>query len=351
MSEPRLPSPLAAMTEDVGAMLQKGLTEWWNEETEYVLQRIERWAAYARGYNRLRSQRLSRGRMTMQTGQEPRWSISSNKLIIEDMSWSPRFHTFKKSRRKSRPEETKINCCGTFNYQSNSHLDSNCLETYRYDHSIYFKTIGDIKNSKKDLAEETKNEQEDRISVSSEELVEWDVKSVSDFIANQLIEDGLTSENIKNIFATTTASVQEQVNFDSVTWSNVDLTKLDLNDDPAVGHGPVVDEENNLTILEANEESNNNSTEGTKFVENANLKNQQPLLGYITKDEDAAEETRKNDEAKNRLDSWRTRRASRKVKQSPIMGDNDVIWPSVLLNYTKNVDNISSPHHYWQVTK
>lgn len=349
MTELRLPSPLAAMTEDVGAMLQKGLTEWWNEETEYVLQRIERWAAYARGYNRLRSQRLSRGRMTMQNSQEPRWSISSNKLIIDDMSWSPRFHTLKKSRRKSRPEETKINCCGTFNYQSNSNLDSNCLETYRYDHSIYFKTIGDIRNSKKDLAEETKNEQEDRISVSSEELVEWDVSSVSNFIANQLLEDGLTSENIKNMFATTTTTDQDHNEIDTITWTNVDLTKLDLNDDATPGNvlidEAVIDEENNPTVLEIDEESNNNFAESIMFVGNTHSKNHQE------EDEDAAEESRNNHEAKSYRVTRKTRRASRKVKQSPIMGDNDVIWPSVLLNYTKNVDNISSPHHFQQVTK
>lgn len=326
-------------------MLQKGLTEWWNEETEYVLQRIERWAAYARGYNRLRSQRLSRGRMTMQTGQEPRWSISSNKLIIEDMSWSPRFHTMKKSRRKSRAEETKINCCGTFNYQSNSNLDSNCLETYRYDHSIYFKTIGDIRNSKKDLAEETKNEQEDRISVSSEELVEWDVNSVSHFIANQFLEDGLTSEDIKNMFATTTTNVQDHDQVDTITWTNVDLTKLDLNEDATIGDVAVVDEENNPTVLEIEEESNNNFAESMMFVEDASFKH------LDREGEDAAEESRNDHEVKSCHITRKTRRASRKVKQSPIMGDNDVIWPSVLLNYTKNVDNISSPHHFQQVTK
>ncbi|XP_076650725.1 uncharacterized protein LOC143357910 [Halictus rubicundus] len=349
MTESRLPSPLAAMTEDVGAMLQKGLTEWWNEETEYVLQRIERWAAYARGYNRLRSQRLSRGRMTMQNGQEPRWSISSNKLIIEDMSWSPRFHTLKKSRRKSRAEETKINCCGTFNYQSNSNLDSNCLETYRYDHSIYFKTIGDIRNSKKDLAEETENEQEDRISVSSEELVEWDVNSVSDFIANQLLEEGLTSQNMKNMFATTTTTVQDHDQVDAIAWTNVDLTKLRLNEDATSGDVTVIDEQNNPTVLEIDEESNNNFPECITFVEDTTLKNQQEHFDHDG--EDAVEESRNNHEVKSCLVTRKTRRASRKMKQSPIMGDNDVIWPSVLLNYTKNVDNISSPHHFRQVTK
>nr|XP_003702371.1 PREDICTED: uncharacterized protein LOC100881271 [Megachile rotundata] len=249
------------MAEDVGVMLQKGLAEWWNEETEYIFQRIERWAAYARGYNRLRSQRLSRGRMTMQGGQEPRWSISSNKLIIDDSSWSPRFHTLKKSRRKSRPEETKINCCGTFNYQSNSNLDSSCLETYRYDHSIYFKTIGDIKNSKKEAAD-TKNE--DRISISSEELVEWDVNTVSDFITNQLLED-----RFKDVLDAMDNSGQESNEVGSVTWFNIDLSKLDLNEDTAV------DEQNNqnLTVFENEEERNNNYVR-KESVMDENLKNQ-----------------------------------------------------------------------------
>ncbi|XP_029034379.1 uncharacterized protein LOC114871935 [Osmia bicornis bicornis] len=264
------------MAEDVGVMLQKGLAEWWSEETEYIFQRIERWAAYARGYNRLRSQRLSRGRMTMQGGQEPRWSISSNKLIIDDSSWSPRFHTLKKSRRKSRPEETKINCCGTFNYQSNSNLDSTCLETYRYDHSIYFKTIGDIKNSKKE-AEEVKNE-EDRISISSEELVEWDVNAVSDFIANQILEDGF--QNVLDAMDNSDPGTDE---IGSVTWFNIDLSKLDLNEETTTVS--VVDEQNNQSNMKMkfdieNEENNNN------HVMDENLKNQ---TQFVVEDEEDIE--------------------------------------------------------------
>ncbi|CAL7933786.1 unnamed protein product [Xylocopa violacea] len=248
------------MTEDVSVMLQKGLSEWWNEETEYIFQRIERWAAYARGYNRLRSQRLSRGRMTMQGGQEPRWSISANKLIIDDSSWSPRFHALKKSRRKSSPEETKINCCGTFNYQSNSNLDSSCLETYRYDHSIYFKTIGDIKNGKKESNDANcKCKEEDRVSISSEELVEWDVDAMSDFIANQLLEDGFANDNAGDIFDSEGNPVRDTSGLKSVTWFNVDLSKLDLNEDGITV--TVIDEQNNknsLTASECEKERNNN---------------------------------------------------------------------------------------------
>ena len=329
------------MTEDVGVMIQKGLSEWWSEETEYIFQRIERWAAYARGYNRLRSQRLSRGRMTMQGGQEPRWSISSNKLIIDDCSWSPRFHTLKKSRRKSRPEETKINCCGTFNYQSNSNLDSSCLETYRYDHSIYFKTIGDIKNGKKD-GSDSKNEREDRISISSEELVEWDVNTMSDFIANQLLEDTFANMDDENVFDSTENSDRDANRLDSVAWFNVDLSKLDLNEENiTVTVTQVQDNENNSIISKNEEETNNNYTQSRESVVNANLKNQ-TQLACVVQDENNAKETQS---PKKFLDVRKTR-SYRTVKQLPVVGDNEVIWPSVLLNYTRNIDPSNSPHHY-----
>lgn len=44
---------MVTMAEVRETILQKGLSEWWNEETEHVFQRIERWATSARGYNRL----------------------------------------------------------------------------------------------------------------------------------------------------------------------------------------------------------------------------------------------------------------------------------------------------------
>ncbi|XP_016922938.1 uncharacterized protein LOC108004494 [Apis cerana] len=336
------------MTEDVTVMIQKGLSEWWSEETEYIFQRIERWAAYARGYNRLRSQRLSRGRMTMQGGQEPRWNISSNKLVIDDSTWNPRFHTLKKFRRKSQPEETKINCCGTFNYQSNSNLDSSCLETYRYDHSIYFKTIGDIKNGKK-VNDDTKNEGEDRISISSEEIVEWDVSTVSDFIANQLLEGRIDDDDDnENVFNPTANSDQNENRFASVTWFNVDLSKLDLNeDDVSIDNGQ--DDENNLTITEIEKESNNNYIQSEKSLMNTNARNE-TKLSCLNEDKimcNERERKERNEEGMKRFhEIQRTKRLIRTVKQVPIVGDNNVIWPSVLLNYTKNIDSSNSPHHY-----
>lgn len=278
----------------------------------------------------------------MQSGQERRWSISSNKLVIDDSSWSPRFHTLKKSRRKSRPEETKINCCGTFNYQSSSNLDSSCLESYRYDHSIYFKTIGDIKNGKK---ETSKGVEEDRVSISSEELVEWDVETVSDFIANQLLEDRYTGNNDENVFDSSESPSQSE-NVDSVTWYNVDLSKLELNGNE------VSNEESNdesLTTCGNVEERNNNYIQSEEPVVD--------LTNRVVEDENNAEKTEDDEEEseeqgiKRFLECRRTKRAYRTVKQLPIVGENEVLWPSVLLNYTKNIDPSNSPHHYNKLRK
>ncbi|KAL2711898.1 hypothetical protein V1478_018919 [Vespula squamosa] len=144
------------------ALFYKGLFEWWNEETEYLFQRIQRWAALTKGYNRLRSERLSKGRLTMHAESGSKWNFSSNKRIflrtkeyfIEDSSWSPSFYVLKRNQRRSRQEEKiKINrnADSVLRYRTNDNLDSTCLENYRYDNSIYFKTIGEIRNDKKNL--------------------------------------------------------------------------------------------------------------------------------------------------------------------------------------------------------
>lgn len=140
------------------------------------------------------------------------WSASSDET-------PPRFQTLKRSCWKSHPEEIKINCCGTFNYQSSSKLDSNCLETYRYDHSIYFKTIGDIRSDKR---EEDQNQNQDSTSVSSEEQIEWDASSLTDTISNKL-----SSEEINNISGI--ATEREEGRTTQNIWPIVDLSKLDLN--------------------------------------------------------------------------------------------------------------------------
>nr|KAF7406595.1 hypothetical protein H0235_014251 [Vespula pensylvanica] len=144
------------------ALFYKGLFEWWNEETEYLFQRIQRWATLTRGYDRLRSERLSKGRLTMHAESGSKWNFSSNKQIflrtkeyfIEESSWSPSFYILKRNQRRSRQEEKiKINrnADNVLGYRTNDNLDSTCLENYRYDNSIYFKTIGEIRNDKKNL--------------------------------------------------------------------------------------------------------------------------------------------------------------------------------------------------------
>ncbi|KAL6258170.1 hypothetical protein P5V15_010095 [Pogonomyrmex californicus] len=195
-------------TENRETMIHKGLSEWWSEETEYVLQRIERWAAFARGYNILRSQRWFKYRQTVQKS----WNTFFDEIPLQ-------FHNLKRSRLKLRPEETKINCCGSFNYQSNSKLNSNCLETYQYDHSIYFKTIGDIKNDKRD-----QNYNQDRVSISSEEIIEWNASSLTNSI---LSLNTLIFEDTNNISDAITEQKENRVT--QSIWPIVDLPKLDLN--------------------------------------------------------------------------------------------------------------------------
>lgn len=172
------------------------------------------------------------------------WSISSGEI--------PQCQFLKRSRWKSRPEEIKINCCGTFNYQSNNRLDSNCLETYRYDHSIYFKTIGDIRSDKRN-----QNQNQDSASVSSEEQIEWDASSLIDPVSNKL-----SSEETKNI-SNTAEYIAEREKDRTIqnVWPIVDLSKLNLNltdnreRDKWLSHS--VDEDDNHRRDERQTENNN----------------------------------------------------------------------------------------------
>lgn len=171
--------------------------------------------------------------------------------------------------------------------------------------------------------------------------MEWDASDVTDFIADQLFEDGFDDglDGVKDVFNGTENSGQDEA-VGSVTWCTVDLTNLDISE--LNSSDGMVDEQNNenLWMAQSDEENNNNYMEERRFVRDANLKNQTQMNGTSA---NCLEELQ-NREIKF-LDA-RTRRASKGVKQPPIMGDNDVIWPSVLLNYTKNVDPSISPHHY-----
>lgn len=363
-----------AMTEEMGASLHRGLSEWWSEETEYILQRIERWAALARGYNRLRSQRLSRGRLTMQEEQEPRWSISSNKIVIEDPNWSPRFHNLRRShRRKSRSDENcRINCCGTFNYQSSCNLDSNCLENYRYDHSIYFKTIGDIKSSKRDGASLSDEENE---KTFGDERVEWQAKSPIELFDEYCKNDDSEEDHNDYNNSDDCTAVRIRVNDLSIdetsssdqysdrgnenVWSIVDFDKLSLDVDTENDNfiNESINNDKCVNLDNSNVDSDNNNlheihpidtTEKMIQLQLSELTSNQTRLDSTVQTINNSISSSKDHMTVPRITSTRrSRRNSRKVRQPAVVGDNNVMWPSVLLNYTKNVDNSAvSPHHY-----
>ncbi|XP_058804798.1 uncharacterized protein LOC131671963 [Phymastichus coffea] len=145
---------MGVASEDSGLLsFPKNLSVWWSEEADNVLQRFERWAAYARGYNRLRSARLSAGRMTMnEEGPDcNRWSINqtTSRLQVDGGRWAPSFRQRTRQRQPAAAERSRLRCCANLDYKSNGNLDSDCLQTYGMDHSIYFKTVGDVRSEKR----------------------------------------------------------------------------------------------------------------------------------------------------------------------------------------------------------
>ncbi|XP_051154205.1 uncharacterized protein LOC127277270 [Leptopilina boulardi] len=185
---------------------QRALFEWWNEETEYFFQRIEHWAACARGYNRLRSQKNTRNKMKIikeENSLSSRWSIAGNKLFIEETSFNPRLQPLNRSyARQSEHEELKLNCCGTLNYRSNGKLDSTCLETYSYDHSIYFKTIGDLRRNRDEIINESslKIDEKCDIELNDDEIEEFCQINVEKFDENANIyqDSDIEKNNLEN---------------------------------------------------------------------------------------------------------------------------------------------------------
>ncbi|XP_015521774.1 uncharacterized protein [Neodiprion pinetum] len=294
----------------------RGLSDWWNEETEYVFQRIEEWAALARGYNRLKSQRYSRGHLTMK--EEPgdtNWSISANKLVVGDCeSWNPRFYRLERSwRRKSRPEEVRINCCGSLNYQSNNRVDSQCLEAYRYDHSIYFKTIGDIRGRNRNRNSSLKRAESPKIAGE---------------IECHRCDDELSGKSPLHDEDQPSKAAGTQV------WPITDLTQMNLEADESRRY---LDDE-----LEGNLQNDNYCSSEDNLNNNNQANNSVQFTGNSI--------TRKTDQPlslKQRLVSIRrTRQSPRKVSQPTIVGDNNVVWPGVLLNYKKKGEAVCSPHRH-----
>lgn len=266
---------------------QRALSEWWTEETEYLFRRIEHWAACARGYNRLRTQRISRSRVTMkdENSTSSRWSIAGNKLFIEESSFNPRLQPLNRSHAsKSQHEELKLNCCGTLNYRSNAKLDSTCLETYSYDHSIYFKTIGDLKRNKD-------QESNDQSSENSQDFKIYD---------NEKIEK--KSENGKQY--------NQLIFIESFNDENEEFSRNEI-DQKLMKN---LDENANMNEMEENQEE-----------EDVNLN---------------ISEKGNQDETKEYFS------ARRKIGEYQQVAGDEIIWPGVLVSYRKNIDPTSSPHRY-----
>lgn len=309
------------MTEESSLSFHRNFSEWWSEETEYVFQRIERWAAYARGYNRLRSQRLSSGRMTMHKDERSTWSISSsNKMVIDDTSWSPRFQDLKRSHDQRSPrEETRLNCCGTFDYKSNGNLDSNCLDTYRYDHSIYFKTIGEIRNSKrddhhKDFDVEASNSEDENVEFEQEFE---DLTYPIDFEGDRDPNRGLGNSQI-NRSGTDERFDGENANFSSIWADRENFAReeeefVDIFEDRAFRN----DDNNNVIVDEEWKDFESSET-------NSNL-------------------TKESDKSKSTVD-LEGRSSSVKVCQPSSRG-NDV-WPALLQLEEDGNFALVSPHHH-----
>ncbi|XP_044001545.1 putative uncharacterized protein DDB_G0282281 [Aphidius gifuensis] len=258
---------------------QKGLSEWWNQESEYLIQRIEKWTGFSRGYNRLKTIK----------------SIDDDDCEIDENLYY---------KRKKITEKNKINCCGKFNYQSNNNFDNTCLETYRYDHSIYFKTIGDIKNSKNNNQIDDKHDNisnKTKTLLNNEENIEWNIK-MNDNYLNYCYNsnDEILNDNY-NYLKNYNNNNDDFQKYLRTVWPNI----------------------NEFIEDEANKDDddieNDNSIE---FKNNTQLKNHDKSLSRFFK--------------------------SRKINKSQKYHSKEIIsWPSVIFNYNNNMDQESSktsPH-------
>ncbi|XP_057325834.1 homeobox protein 9-like [Microplitis mediator] len=322
------------ITEDV-VSFQKGLMDWLTEESEYVLQRLDRWTSIARGYNRLYPQRLSRGCMTMQ--KEP-----------DDESWrhSPSFHTLtgSSSRRVTRiPDEVrKINCCGTFNYQSNSRVDNSCLEAYRYDHSIYFKTIGDIKSSKNIKETENHECKEETLDCSDDQ----DLNDVSG-------DETLNDEIMNDLNDVESPMDEDSISNNEITWFDKNYCEV-LNQE--FSRNCCIDQTTDTFIdhkydcLNNNNNNNNDNNNNNNEVQCQNLNNNSSSSTNLsteimnTNQMTSVEEKNQDNGVTRILSFGKSNRRTKNIKQSKVLGDNNISWPGVLFSY--NVDSsLASSHH------
>lgn len=151
------------------------------------------------------------------------------------------------------------------------------------------------------------------MSISSEELVEWDASSFVDVIANKSIsEETCNNNHLNEPNVSNTVAEQEKKGMMQNSWPIVDLTKLDLDlmDNRKKDERLLcLIDRDNLEINEKQWENNNNSLENKT----------------------------KNYERMEKFPLFRkTRRLS--MRTSLLVSENNVIWPGVL-NYNKILNN------------
>lgn len=302
---------MVAMAANKGMIVQRGLSEWWSEETEYMFQRIERWAAFARGYNRLRSHRWFKDERTTQERQD------TSGLAKPSVEGTSRFCNIEQSRRKSHSEENRINCCGTSNYQSNSKLDSNCLDMYRYDHSIYFKTIGDIRSGKINGGL-FRDDDENGMSIDNEEYQEVDASSLIDLLADEIMFEEIRDNNRPNNPSICITNERKPNRGMRNVWPIVDLVKLDFNamENPCVPRS--FEREDNRERDETRQWTNNGNVD-SKEMNSADIETWQEK-------EDRSDNQSTDHQRTKKFNSFRRiRRPSWNARKTPIMGENNVV--------------------------
>ncbi|XP_033228398.1 uncharacterized protein LOC117180159 [Belonocnema kinseyi] len=333
---------------------QRAFSEWWTEETEYLFQKIERWATCARGYNRLISQRMPKSRMPMEENiSSSRSRISGNKLFVEEASWNPRFQTLNRSHAsKSQPEELKLNCCGTLNYKSNSKLDSTCLETYSYDHSIYFKTIGDLKTkSTQDLREENQDWQKECLDlkddfekVDKEEFkqkIEWEQPRKKERFDQLIFIESFNEEDEEVEYLTRSPVDMSKLSIDEAdrNYENLDKYMKDLSSDQNQNQKQNI--EFNVNFDDGLKDVNDNFQFDLHF---GNPLGQSRSFSDFKCFNDSEDSKYFNSENRNQKEMKRFFSPRRKSK-CQVLGDDNV-WPGVFLTYRKNTDIATSPHEH-----
>ncbi|XP_034939611.1 putative uncharacterized protein DDB_G0282499 [Chelonus insularis] len=312
------------MTDDQ-VSFQKFLVGWWTEEAECLLQRIERWTL-PRRYNKLHSPRLSRGCMTMQNNQNDvsQWNCSSSRSS---------FPRPVQEHCSSLDEIRRINCRRTF-YQSNNRFDSSCLDDYRYDHSIYFKTIGDIKSSKS----------KPELQQSCKE------KTCKDLNDNNcdLSSDNVSDDEFLEIQNRPRPAPSLRPN---QCWPNYSHPNMDNNNNAKINH--TNNGENNheidkifksWPIVDIENLSNYKQNQPEQIIVNSNYTNQQSQ-GEVVKPTQLSS----NPDSKHRTDltrilNFHKSRRPKAVQQPMVYGNNNISWPRVLFSY--NIDTtLAASHH------